>query len=45
MFIMYSACTMAVGLIVTIVSYFDDKKIQAEEIETRREKYMEYITE
>lgn len=45
MFIMYSACTMAVGLIVTIVSYFDDKKVQAEEIETRREKYMEYITE
>lgn len=45
MFIMYSACTMAVGLIVTIVSYFDDKKIREEEITLRRDKYLEYIAE
>ena len=45
MFILYSACTMTVGLIVTIVSYFDDKKIREEELREREEKYMEYIND
>ncbi|MBE5934404.1 MAG: type VII secretion protein EssC [Lachnospiraceae bacterium] len=45
MFVVYSAATMGVGVIVSIISAIDDKKKYEEELINREEKYMQYIND
>ena len=42
-FVLYSICSMTIGIIASIASFILDKKHLAEDIENRKTKYLEYI--
>lgn len=44
-FVIFSACTMGVGVVMSVVSFFSDKREYRRQIEKRRELYLEYIRE
>lgn len=44
-FIIFSACTMSIGIVTSIVSYFQGKKKYRAEIENREKSYREYIAQ
>lgn len=43
MFVIYSAVSMSIGVVMSIISYRQDKKEYAQEIKKREESYQEYL--
>ncbi len=44
-FVIYSACSMGIGIIMSIATYFSDKKQYKKDVASREEAYQEYISQ
>lgn len=44
-FIIYSVCSMSIGIIMSVVTYLDDGRQYRKDVKKREEKYLEYIKE